>query len=189
MRQWPCEFSSRQKADQARRRTCRRHDIEDPDARWSSPSQLQVRTGQAAATASGRYDDGRTHGRGQGDGAARLPGQADLHPLLQPLRHRHRGDDGSAQGQAGRDPGTVLPAPAHRGAPSAHRERRYHQVPVAPLRRSPRRIRAHALPQPRHPVRVQSVRLRNELPVLRHRPTGSDQEHVHGRDRRTGHPR
>ena len=63
------------------------------------------------------------------------------------------------------------------------------QDPLAAVRRRPRRERAHALPRPRHDLRLQPGRLRHELPVLRDRPGRPDPQHVDRRDRRAGRRR
>ena len=59
------------------------------------------------------------------------------------------------------------------------------QDAVAALRRHAGRVRADALPGPGHHVHQLAGRLRDELPVLRHRPGRAGPQPVHRRDRRT----
>ena len=79
---------------------------------------------------------------------------------------------------------------AHDARARAHRRQGHHaQDAVAPARRRAGRERAHALPGPRHDVRLEPGRLRHELPVLRHRPGRAHAQHEHRRDRRAGRGR
>ena len=94
-----------------------------------------------------------------------------------PERHRAAIADGDAAGAA--DPG---PQPRHR-------RRRHPQDAVAGPRRHADRVGADALPGPRHAVRLLAGRLRDGLPVLRHRPGRPGPQPVDRRDRRAGPPR
>ena len=69
------------------------------------------------------------------------------------------------------------------------RQGRHPQDAVEALRRSAGRVGADALPRPGHDLRLQPGRLRDGLPVLRHRPGRPAAQHVHRRDRRAGRRR
>ena len=69
------------------------------------------------------------------------------------------------------------------------RQGHHAQDALEALRRRARRVRADALPGPRHRLRLQPGRLRHGLPVLRHRPGRSPAQHVDRRDRRAGRRR
>ena len=74
----------------------------------------------------------------------------------------------------------LLTAVRHRPADDGQ----HPQDAVAAARRRARRERAHALPRPGHRLRLQPGRLRDGLPVLRHRPGRPDPQPVHRGDRR-----
>ena len=80
----------------------------------------------------------------------------------------------------------LLPGVADRGPLHLLRRRRHPQDAVAGARRHADRVRADALPGPDHALRLVPGRLRNGLPVLRHRPGRSATQPVHGGDRRAG---
>ena len=125
-------------------------------------------------------------------GPAGLPRQAALRALLPALHHRSRADERPSQGPPRRDRRGHVPEAAHRGEATGHRRWQDHQVPLAPLRWLAGRVGAHALQQPHHAVHLLAVRLRHELPVLRHRPGRTDPQHVHRRNPgpdRPGQPR
>src|SRR6476469_159841 len=57
---------------------------------------------------------------------------------------------------------------------------------AAAPRRCHRRVGAHAVPQPGHHLHLQPGRLRDELPLLRHRPGRPHPQPLDRRERRTG---
>ena len=81
----------------------------------------------------------------------------------------------------------AAPAAADAGAPTRPADGGTHpQDALAAARRRARRERAHGLPGPRHGLHLQPGRLRDGLPVLRHRPGRADRNLSAGRDHRPG---
>ena len=127
------------------------HDRVPPAA---APGDVRAaRPGQAAASPR-RPHPGRAHGPGHRAGAAALPRQAALDPLLRPARRRPGRDDRPARRPARRAGGDV---PADAARPRAHargRPRYDAQDPVEAVRRRAGRVGADALPRPGHDVRL-----------------------------------
>ena len=144
-----------------------------------------ARPAQAAASPR-RPLAGGAHGASRRAGAARVPGQAALDPLLRPPRRRPRRHDRPAGRPARRAGGRDAAAAARPGAHHGGRPWHDAQDPVAPLRRRARRVGADALPRPRHDVRLVAGRVRHGVPLLRHRAGRPPAQHVDRRDRRAG---
>ena len=118
-----------------------------------------------------------------------LPGQAALHALLLPAGRRPRRDDRPAgrRPRAGR--GRAAARADDAAAHARGRQGHHPQDAVEAVRRRARRVGADALPRPGHDVRLLAGRLRDGLPVLRHRPGRPAAQHVRRRDRRAGRRR
>ena len=153
------------------------------------PAHLRGATARQAA-APPRRPHARRASRGRGrPGPPGLPRGPALDPLLRAAGRPSRGHDRPAQGRARRPRRRPAADPAHPGAQPHRRPWRHGQAGLAAVRRRPGRVGAHALPEPGHRLHLQPGRLRDELPVLRHRPGGAHPQHVDRRDRRAGRVR
>ncbi|CAA9385329.1 MAG: 23S rRNA (adenine(2503)-C(2))-methyltransferase @ tRNA (adenine(37)-C(2))-methyltransferase, partial [uncultured Nocardioides sp.] len=139
-----------------------------------------------AAAPPRRSRRGRAQDAARGDGPARVPRQAALHPLLRAAGRRPGPDDRPPLDPARRARGSAPAGADDAAADDGGRQGRHPQDPVAALRRRTGRVRPDALPRPRHRVRVEPGRLRDGLSVLRHRPGRSPAQHVDRGDRRAG---